>query len=448
MGVKINPLSVDSAYNIKRAMVGRLCDVLYDTARNLAKFYVSEPIETWDYDETAGPRAGRIKFRAGLDGGRLYSILTTQKLAKTRALFDAIPAWDLPADPIVSWDGVDLVIEGLFPDELQIKKTYLDRPGDGASLRVQDGRSAFLGLTQDWEYATLTYRNRMEAHALIVGTTGSGKTTTIKAIMAQLARGDNARIAIIDPKGGFDGLEDLANLKGLVGPIAYTERDAMAVARWCTQELHRRDSAEACAVPIHITVDEFQEVMKIAEFSDMFETLCRMGRSKNIHLTFATQRPDKNMWGKAGKAMAAQFSNVLLHALNSYKDVMTVTGNSDPPAHLLAGEGDIYYKNKTDGTQRVQVAMLTEYDYKAAMGEAPGNAWAARDVPDARFSCRQVQASLYIAGIHDRNNQRGGRGSLQTLLEEIGESENGNEKAADLLKVGRETYHEFKGRLQ
>lgn len=438
-----NPTDIDRAYDVKVRMAKMLGDTLYTTALRKVSFYGSKPIQTWDYDVTAGPRAARIKFRAGLDGARLYDVLTGSKAASTRALFNVIPGWDLPADPLVEWEGDSLVVEALFPAGLQLKSASLE----DIPLRPKNGRQAILGLRQDWEYVDVQYKRDMEAHTLIVGATGSGKSTTTKTIVCQLARADNAQFALIDGKGGFDGLEELSTLKGLVGPLAYSQEDALAVMQWATRELDRRDKADKCESPIHIIVDEFQEFTTIPEWAQAAGRLGRMGRSKNIHLTFITQRPDKSMWGQAGTALKAQFVNVILHTLSNYHDVLTVTGSGHPPAHLLSGAGDAYFISATRGVQRVQVAMLSPSDYQKVTGVEPGNQWAAHPELNTKFSARQQMAAVYVASLKSEDARKGGRGTLQKVLEQMNEGEKSNATADELLEIGRMAYAEFEEAL-
>ena len=442
----VDPRSVDKLYSIKQGMAEMLADVLYGTALKKKAFYRTDPIQTWDYESIAGPRAARVKLRAGLDGGRLYGILTDKRMAALRAFFspNVIPGWNLPADPSVEWEGDSIVIDALYPHELQLKMMYLDFPGERASMRAKDGVSAILGLTDSWKCASIFYSG-MDAHGMLVGQSGGGKTTTIETILGQIARSEKAQIAIIDGKGkGPESLENLSTLNGLIGPIAYSIEEAMQVIDFVTREMARRDTKEACQSPFHLVVDEFHVYTQVPEISRWLDDFGRRARSKNMHLTVGTQRSDTNVWGIAGATLQGQFGNVLLHRMMSYNDVKTVTGNSYPPAHALAGEGDIYHKSTRHGVQRVQVGLLTKNDYDKVLGHDPGTAWETQPETDGRFSCRQQVAAIYVASIHAADNRRGGRGTLQTLLEQINEEEKSNQVVDDLLALGRTAYYSFK----
>ena len=441
----IDPTTVDKAYSIKERFVRMLGNTLYTTARRKKAFYGAAPIETWDYEPTAGPRAARLRFRAGLDSDRLFNILTRSRMLMTRALFTNIPGWE-PQGLNVDVDGDSIVIEVLFPDAMQVRQTYLDKDGE-ASLRAKDGTSAILGLTHDWEYTSIIYSG-MDAHALFVGQTGSGKTTTLTTILTQLARNEQTRFAIIDGKGrGPESLESLRAMNGLVGPIAYTMEDAFAVTRYVSKEMERRDSRDACDHPFHLIIDEFHVYSSEPDFSRWLDDFGRRGRSKNMHMSLGTQRSDANVWGIAGKTLQGQCGNVVLHKLMYPNDVMTVTGSNYPPAHTLGAQGDAYFKSNRRGVERVQVALPTERDFSAATGNEPQGQWSDVPVSDGRFTCTQQMAAVYVAGINAENPNRGGRGTLQSLLEEIGEPEKANNTADELRDIGRVAYQRFEGAL-
>jgi energy-coupling factor transporter ATP-binding protein EcfA2 len=336
------------------------------------------------------------------------------------------------------------VIEALYPDALQVKTTYLDVQGESTSLRSKSATSAILGLSDDWHYVPVIFSG-MDTHGLLVGQSGGGKTTTLRTILGQLARSDTAQFAIIDGKGGGpESLDDIATLRGLVGPIAHSIEEAQAVIEYVTRELNRRNNAEACINPFYLVVDEFHFYTPVPEISRWFDDFGRRARSKNMHLILGTQRTDAKVWGVAGQTLQGQFGSVVLHRMMNYNDVKTVTGYSYPPAHTLAGAGDVYFQSVRSGTQRIQVALLTELDYKKVLGNEPGAAWQTHPDTDGRFTCRQKMAAVYVASIYAANHKRGGRGTLQDVLTGINEPEKSNTTADDLLALGRNTYFEFK----
>lgn len=78
-------------------------------------------------------------------------------------------------------------------------------------------------------------------HALVAGTTGSGKSVAINAIILSLvykASPDNVRLILIDPKmlelSVYDGIPHLLT------PVVTDMRDAASALNWCVAEMERR----------------------------------------------------------------------------------------------------------------------------------------------------------------------------------------------------------------
>jgi DNA segregation ATPase FtsK/SpoIIIE, S-DNA-T family len=153
-------------------------------------------------------------------------------------------------------------------------------------------------------------------HALVAGTTGSGKSELLEAMVAGLAvsnRPDELAIVLIDYKGGAT-FADCARLPHTVavvtdldGPLA---RRALVSLR---AELSRRERVlRAAGVPdveslrrpglgsavadrlnrLVIIVDEFAALAEdLPDFMTGLVALAQRGRSLGIHLVLATQRP-------------------------------------------------------------------------------------------------------------------------------------------------------------
>lgn len=437
----------DTNYRYKKLLLKNLGNTIYSTALNSQRFHGGDPLETWRYEDIAGPRAGIIKLSTKLNGGRLVNLLTKNDLANLRGIFDTIEGWELETDPKVYFKGSRLTIEADWPSDLQLKNVSLGE----INLRPQNGRSALLGLRQDWEFKLLEFNRKIEAHSLIVGKTGSGKTVTALNILCQLARG-NAQFVIMDGRGGPESLEERIGegVKNMMGPIALYKKDAVAALGYAWKRLQRRKHGEEkCDIPLHIIVDEFQEFTQVPLFSVMASQIGRQGRAVNIHLHFITQRPDADLWGKAGKSLQSQFGVDILHLLDSWRDVMTVTGESDPPAHLLSDCGDAYVITASNGIERVQIAMPTQYDLQRVSGKPLKDKWQPFTAEDfnsddswenmqADFSLEEKMSALKCAILYEqKNGALGGRGTLQKFLQALGKSENNTDKLRELLDIGK-----------
>ena len=152
-------------------------------------------------------------------------------------------------------------------------------------------------------------------HALIAGTTGSGKSELLQTIVASLAaanRPDEMTFVLIDYKGG-SAFAECARLPHTVGMV--TDLDTRQVARALVSlsaELTRRerilaavgakdieayqllvDARRAQPLPrLVIVVDEFAALSRdLPDFVTGLVNIAQRGRSLGLHLILATQRP-------------------------------------------------------------------------------------------------------------------------------------------------------------
>jgi S-DNA-T family DNA segregation ATPase FtsK/SpoIIIE len=153
-------------------------------------------------------------------------------------------------------------------------------------------------------------------HALIAGTTGSGKSELLQTLVAALAvanRPDEMNFVLVDYKGGA-AFKDCVDLPHTVGMV--TDLDTHLVERALESlgaELRRREHLLAgagakdlpdyldlrakqpalAAIPrLAIVIDEFASLAReLPDFVRGLVNIAQRGRSLGIHLILATQRP-------------------------------------------------------------------------------------------------------------------------------------------------------------
>ena len=198
-------------------------------------------------------------------------------------------------------------------------------------------------------------------HALLAGTTGSGKSELLISWLVQLALSrapDRLTLVLVDYKGGaaFGPLAGLPHTAGVLTDLdpAGTQRALSSLEA----EVHRRERILAahgakdlsCLPPrvvvpdLVVAVDEFATLA--GEHTEVLESLVRIaaqGRSLGIHLILATQRPQ----GAVSPAIRANTSlRVCLRVLDAAdsRDVLGHDGAArlghHPGRVLVSGAGD------------------------------------------------------------------------------------------------------------
>lgn len=210
-------------------------------------------------------------------------------------------------------------------------------------------------------------------HLLVAGTTGSGKSEALRAIVASLALRlppTALGLALVDFKGGA-GFGDLARLPHVVGAV--TDLDPVEAGR-CLEglaaELRRRkallaaagasDLRELAPGPEHpgrllVVVDEFRALAEeLPELMPALVRLATQGRSLGVHLVLATQRPQGVVTPELRANVAVRLALRVTDAADSLDVVETPRAAEIPPS--LPGRGVL--RRGPAGTEEVQVALL------------------------------------------------------------------------------------------
>ena len=209
-------------------------------------------------------------------------------------------------------------------------------------------------------------------HLLIAGTTGSGKSVGVNALLVSIlyrARPDEVKVILIDPKRLELGLyEDIPHL---ATPIITDPKPAARALRWAVGEMERRykelagwgvrnidgynaerdrrntvkDFGETgqpwTRMPyIVIIIDELADLMMTSghEVEDSITRLAQMARAVGIHLVLATQRPSVDV---ITGLIKANFPSRISYRVSSKVDSRTIL-DTNGAEHLL-GRGDMLF---------------------------------------------------------------------------------------------------------
>ena len=262
-----------------------------------------------------------------------------------------------------------------------------------------------LGLDEEGAPLLVRLASAEVAHALIAGTTGSGKTALARTMIASLAltnRLADLSLVLIDPKGRGYGV--FAGLPHLMGPVVTEVDEAVAVLDGLVGEMERRDRLAPAQVPrLVVFIDELADLLMTggAAAARAVTRLAQRGRGAGIHLVACTQKPSASV---TGTLLKATFPLRLVGSVPSADDAKVAAGVPGTGAESLMGRGDFLLVAK--GQQiRFQAAFIAEQDIAHIVRcLGAGLAMPPRQLPEpqAASETEALQPPLLIE--HDEDN--------------------------------------------
>ncbi|MEX0787746.1 MAG: DNA translocase FtsK [Anaerolineales bacterium] len=216
-------------------------------------------------------------------------------------------------------------------------------------------------------------------HLLIAGTTGSGKSVCINAIIACLLlqnTPDDLRFVMVDPKRVE--LTTYNGIPHLLAPVVVELERVVPALRWISREMderYRRFAKEGVrnlsdfnermrlsgqrTLPwLVVVVDELADLMMLApdETERALTRLAQLARATGIHLIIATQRPSVDV---VTGLIKANFPARIAFAVASSVDSRVIL--DQPGAERLLGRGDMLFQSQDAASPvRMQGAFVSE----------------------------------------------------------------------------------------
>jgi len=242
-------------------------------------------------------------------------------------------------------------------------------------------------------------------HLLVAGTTGSGKSVAVNAMVLSLlykASPKDVRMIMIDPK--MLELSVYEGIPHLLAPVVTDMKEAANALRWCVAEMERRyklmaavgvrnlagfnkkvKDAENAGQPlldplfrpnpempnlaaepleplpyIVIIIDEFADMMMIVgkKVEELIARLAQKARAAGVHLILATQRPSVDV---ITGLIKANIPTRIAFQVSSKIDSRTILDQSG--AEALLGHGDMLYLPPGTATpERVHGAFVDDHE--------------------------------------------------------------------------------------
>ena len=233
-------------------------------------------------------------------------------------------------------------------------------------------------------------------HVLVAGTTGSGKSVAINAMILSLlykAEAKDVRLILIDPK--MLEMSVYADIPHLLAPVVTDMRQAANALNWCVAEMERRyklmstlgvrnlagynakvaeaqKSGKPLPNPFSLTpdapeplepvplivviIDELADLMMVAgkKIEELIARLAQKARASGIHLVLATQRPSVDV---ITGLIKANIPTRVAFQVSSKIDSRTILDQMG--AESLLGQGDMLFLPPGTGLpQRVHGAFV------------------------------------------------------------------------------------------
>jgi S-DNA-T family DNA segregation ATPase FtsK/SpoIIIE len=221
-------------------------------------------------------------------------------------------------------------------------------------------------------------------HLLIAGTTGSGKSGCINALLCSIllrATPDEVRMILVDPKKVE--LNHYESIPHLLTPVVTNMKNAALVLQNVVREMESRyeimeaakarNLAELNRIRVErgrdrlpyvlVVIDELADLMMVspAEVEDAVIRLAQKSRAVGIHLVLATQSPRVDVITGMIKANVPSRIAFAVSSQTDSRVILDVNG-----AEALLGQGDMLYKPLgTPKLHRVQGAYISEEETRA-----------------------------------------------------------------------------------
>ncbi|MCT8332850.1 DNA translocase FtsK 4TM domain-containing protein [Leptospira sp. 85282-16] len=230
-------------------------------------------------------------------------------------------------------------------------------------------------------------------HLLVAGTTGSGKSVSINAMITSLIctrSPEEVRFIMIDPK-----MVEMTLYEGiphLLMPVITDPKKATKALSWAIQEMESRyqmisqlksrdfksfnekvdEYAHAKGFQklpyIVIFIDELADLMMVSgkDLEEQIQRISQKARAVGIHLVMATQRPSVDVITGVIKANCPARVAFQVAQKTDSRTILDTSG-----AETLLGKGDFLYRSPTSSDlQRIQAPFIEEKEIESIVEEA------------------------------------------------------------------------------
>ncbi len=263
-------------------------------------------------------------------------------------------------------------------------------------------------------------------HLLVAGTTGSGKSVAINAMILSLvykAPPSQVRLILVDPK--MLELSVYEGIPHLLAPVVTDMRQAANALNWCVAEMERRykimsalgvrnlagfnqkiRDAEKAKTPIPnpltstpespdplhemslivVVIDELADLMMVVgkKVEELIARLAQKARAAGIHLILATQRPSVDV---ITGLIKANIPTRIAFQVSAKVDSRTILDQMG--AEALLGQGDMLYPAAGHRSPAARARRVRRRPRSAQGRRLPEERWRSRSTSTACSKARR-----------------------------------------------------------
>ena len=377
-------------------------DTLDFTSRLIERKLIDFGIEVKVISAQPGPVITRFEFEpaAGVKGSQITNL--ARDLARALSVVSIRVVETIPGKSCMGLEIPNAKRQMVFLSEIMGSQVYADMHSPIAIAMGKDiaGKPVVADLAK-------------MPHVLVAGTTGSGKSVAINAIILSFlykSEASKVRMILIDPK--MLELSVYEGIPHLLAPVVTDMRQAANALNWCVAEMERRyklmsslgvrnlagynqkikeaeKMGEKIPHPFSLTpdapepleemplivvvIDELADMMMVVgkKVEELIARLAQKARASGIHLVLATQRPSVDV---ITGLIKANVPTRISFQVSSKIDSRTILDQMG--AEALLGQGDMLYMPPGTGYPvRIHGAFVSDHEvhqvvnHLKAMGE-------------------------------------------------------------------------------